>query len=227
MSFFSVTPKPSCMAGLFLLVVSSAAAQAPDSTATAAPTRAGGSGTLIKLGTGLTRGLVISGYGGVSVPLVLSGEHHITPAVSLYVNAFSGINLGRRYFYYDGSRRSVLSDLGFDAGIRYYYNQEKRRQKGRATGPFVGNYLALQTTSVFNPGSFYRSYNRSYDQSTLAITWGMQRRLGKYGWFDAYAGMGIHRRPSYNYYYSSQPSRPDYFLAPEIGIKVSLGSSLK
>ncbi|MBC8084259.1 MAG: hypothetical protein H7Z21_13725, partial [Hymenobacter sp.] len=48
----------------------------------------------------------------------------------------------------------------------------------------------------------------------------MQRRLGKYGWFDAYVGAGIGRESTYSYYYS--PRR--YLPTPEIGIKFSLGS---
>jgi hypothetical protein len=196
-----------CMAGLCLLNVASAAAQSPDSTGTRPH------GTLVKLGTGIVPpAFELGGYRGLSAPLIVSVEHHLSPAVSVYASGFSGFNV-RRQRYYDGSRESIIDNYGFDAGVRYYYNQEKRRQKGRATGPFVGNYLALQTSSVFNA-----NYYHKYRYSGITALWGMQRRIGKYGWFDAYAGLGIGREPTY---YSGR-----YGILPELGIKFSLGNSL-
>ncbi|WP_152981750.1 hypothetical protein [Hymenobacter sp. AT01-02] len=176
---------------LLLLSSTGATAQIADSTARPidrVPTR---SGTLVKVGTGLTRGLG-SGYWGVSLPVVVGAEHHLTSAISVYGNGFAGIKLGRSNPLADGSRAPLIHEYGFDLGVRYYYNQEKRRQKERATGPFVGNYLAVQTTTVFN-----QLHYNPYRYSTLTAIWGMQRRLGKYGWFDAYVGAGVDRRPGY------------------------------
>ncbi|WP_375435674.1 hypothetical protein [uncultured Hymenobacter sp.] len=216
MSVVSIFPRVSCAVSLIVLAALPVVAQTPDSTSTGYLTRPNRSGTLIKLGTGLTRGLEYYGYSrAFFVPLVVSVEHHVTPAVSVFVNGLSSFNVGRRYRYYDNSRASILGNFGFDAGARYYYNQEKRRRKGRAAGPFVGNYLALQTSSVFN----YTYYN-SYLHSTLTAVWGMQRRIGKYGWFDAYIGAGVGRQSAY---YNSINR---VGLVPEIGIKFGLGSCL-
>jgi len=228
MSLFSFIPSLGCVIGLSLLAAVPAAAQAPDSTTPVAPAApSGGSGTLLKLGTGFNVHSTyigsIGSFNDTMVPLVLGAEHHFTPTISLYGNAFTGVKLGRRYRFYDGSRESILGDMGFDVGVRYYYNQEKRRQKGRTTGPFAGNYLALQSTSVFNPNYFY-----SYRYSTLTAVWGMQRRIGKYGLFDAYIGAGIGREPRYNYYNpGSRSGAAHYGLAPELGIKFSLGGRIK
>lgn len=176
--------------------------------------------TTFKLGTGLTRGLELGGFYGVSLPVVLGIEHHLTPAWSVTGNVYGGLAVlhGRSYY-----RRPLLQELGFDAGIRRYYNQEKRRQKGRATGPFVGNYLSLMTTSTWGG---YKNYdgdtNRFYDYSTLTLVWGMQRRLGRHGLLDAYVGAGVandirsrNRNGSYEY---------GRFLnfAPELGVRISL-----
>ena len=223
MLLFSFPFPARCGAAVLLLLAAlPAAGQTPDSAAVvAASGPPAGSGTLLKLGTGFTRGLALGGYRGFRLPLVLGAEHHLTPAVSVFVNAFSGLNVGRRYVRYDGFRESLFGDSGFDAGVRYYYSQQKRRQKGRAAGPFTGNYLALQSTSVYNPNDFYRSYQ----YSTLTAVWGMQRRLGKYGWFDAYVGAGIGREPSYAVSPGYRSSRR-YVPAPEIGIKLNLGTRL-
>lgn len=203
-----------------LLLAAPAAAQTPDSASTRPQ------GTLIKLGTGITPGLEWSGYRGFSFPLVLGAEHHLTPEISLYANAFSGFHVGRRNRFFDSSLDHVIGDYGFDAGIRYYYNQEKRRQKGRATGPFVGNYVALQTSSVFSR----TPYQHVYDYSALMLAWGMQRRLGKYGWLDAYVGLGFGREQQYLYHHTGgpgvTPTGGSFVIKPELGIKFSLGSRL-
>ncbi|RSK31076.1 hypothetical protein EI290_13725 [Hymenobacter metallilatus] len=183
---------------------------------------AAGSGTLVRLGTGLTRGFELGGYRGLSVPLVLGLEHHVSSAVSVYANAFGGMELGRRT-YFDGPPTSFIGDYGLDLGVKYYYNQEKRRQKGRVTGSFEGNYLALHSNSTFNPDAY-----RTYRYSTLTVVWGMQRRIGKYGWFEAYVGGGIGREPGYTYngYYGPTKQAAWFGFAPELGIKFSLGSRL-
>ncbi|UOQ75637.1 hypothetical protein MUN84_13245 [Hymenobacter sp. 5516J-16] len=141
----------------------------------------------------------------------------------MYGNAFSGFFLGPNPRRSDGSSPYILGDFGFDAGVRYYYGQEKRRRQGRVTGPFAGNYLALQSTSLFN--SHY--VDSPYRYSTLTLLWGMQRRIGKYGLFDAYVGAGLAReRLYYTGGFSPASSRIRTSFAPEIGIKFSLGSRL-
>jgi hypothetical protein len=220
-----------------LLLPCLAVAQAPDAARAASPATvpaAGGSGTLLRLGTGLTRGFELGNRTGLSVPLVLGAEHHLKPAVSIYGDAFAGLDL-KRYRPADGTRESRISSYGFDAGARYYYNQEKRRRKGRPTGPFVGNYLALQSASYFNPDG-----TPEYRGTNLTVQWGIQRRLGRYGRLDAYAGLGVSRSPAYSYTgldYGSYPyTNPVYItrrnpvsfgLSPEIGVKLSLGTVVK
>lgn len=202
--------------GTLLLAAQAAAAQAPDSTtAAAAGEPARGSGTLVKLGLNVTRGIGLGGYSGLALPLVLSAEHHLTPATSVYGSVYGAYHAGRRY-YFDGQPSPRLNKWGIEAGIRHYYNQEKRREKGRATGAFVGNYLALQTRTAF----YARGSEPAYQYTNLALLWGMQWRLGKYGWLDAYIGGGIGRERTYN------SNRGRFGFTPEIGVKLSLGSRL-
>lgn len=205
----------SLIAGLLLLAPLRSAAQAPDSTST--PTRP--QGTLVTLGTGIvTPGFEFGGYSGLSLPLVLSVEHHLSPAVSAYANGFSGFHMGTGVL--DQYKRFDVGYYGFDAGIRYYYNQEKRRQKGRPIGPFVGNYIGLQTSSVFRPNAYFTDYR----YSSLTAVWGMQRRLGKYSWLNTYVGAGVGRNA--DHYYLPQFNKSRYGLQLELGAKVSLGGRL-
>ncbi|TGD78442.1 hypothetical protein [Hymenobacter wooponensis] len=194
-------------------VEASALAQTPESPAKS---------TLFKIGTGLSQGFEFGGYSGLSVPIVLGVEHHLASAVSLYGNLFGGLNIIRRQDY----DRPLLREIGADAGVRYYYNQEKRKQKGRDTGPFVGNYLALHSSSSLFSYRRQNSYNVrnyfSYDYSTLNLVWGMQRRIGGHGLIDAYAGAGI----SNPFRFSDQDRISQYKRRPtpnlELGVKISL-----
>ena len=223
-TFFWAAPAAvSLVAGLLTPHLS--LAQTPDSLqlrpASALPQS---SGTLLKIGTGYTRGLS-SGYWGLAVPVVLGVERHLTPALSVYANGFSGFKPGKRQRYFNDKRESIIGEYGFDVGVKYYYNQEKRRQKGRATGPFVGNYLSLQSSSIFTTTSFLTPYQ----YSTLTVQWGMQRRLGKYGWLDAYVGAGVVREPGYTYYDYNGPIRraSQFGIATELGVKLSLGKVVR
>ncbi|QJX47014.1 DUF3575 domain-containing protein [Hymenobacter taeanensis] len=178
--------------------------------------------TLFKLGTGLTRGFEWGGYSGLAVPVVLGVEHHLTPAISLYGNLFGGLNIGRRSDY----NQSLLRTIGADAGVRYYYNQEKRKEKGRATGPFVGNYFALQTTSSFYSNhpqnSLNEAYRYQYDNTSLSLLWGAQRRVGKHGLFDAYVGAGL-ENPQFISYRNGYPEyKRQLGIKAAIGVKISL-----
>lgn len=173
--------------------------------------------TLFKLGTGLTRGINSGSYSGLTVPIVLGVEHHVTPAIALYGNLFGAVSIGRR----SDADRYLLREIGAEAGARYYYNQEKRRLKGHATGPFAGNYVALHTdASVYSKRYQYPSrevYRYTYDYSSVNLLWGMQRRIGSHGLFDLYAGVGVANH--YNRrYFSDNPLGPNIVS----GVKISL-----
>ncbi|SNC77302.1 hypothetical protein SAMN06265337_3885 [Hymenobacter gelipurpurascens] len=195
-----------------------------EAIAPAAPEPAPTKNTLFKLGTGLTRGagLGFGDFRGVSVPVVLGVEHHLSPAVSIYGNLSTGLHLTRRRYY--SYNAPLLIDPGSDAGVRYYYNQEKRKSKGRATGPFVGNYLALHSSSAFYTYQRQSSTERlhiGYGYSSLNLIWGMQRRIGRHGLFDGYAGAGVS-----NQYTMGPGNFPDYKRRPNLNlegvVKISL-----
>lgn len=77
---------------------------------------------------------------------------------------------------------------------RYYYNQEKRLRQGRNARNFSANYLSValgaglgqdaHETSFFS----YDNRGRRFVAPDLALLWGWQRRLGRYGFVDANVG---------------------------------------
>jgi hypothetical protein len=214
----SVTTNLFYTASLLLFSTLSAAAQTPDSTIS----RTRPTGTLVTLGTGIiTPGFELGGYRGLFLPLVLGVEHYLSPTVSIQANGFSGFRLSTRNFF--GRSGPSIGHYGFNAALRYYYNQEKRRQKGRATGPFVGNYVALQASSVFQ-NSVY-DFSSRYQYSGVAALWGMQRRLGNHGRFDAYTGISFNRAGEHSVVPDFDGKRYALFL--ELGIKASLSSHLR
>jgi hypothetical protein len=78
---------------------------------------------------------------------------------------------------------------GADSGLRYHYRQAQRRDAGRATGPFAGDYAALQAIGSFVPG--YSPSSRLYrDYYGTTLLWGPQRRLEAYGLLGAHIGAG-------------------------------------
>ncbi|RSK47545.1 hypothetical protein EI291_14905 [Hymenobacter rigui] len=171
--------------------------------------------TLLKLGTGITRGLTIGGYLGTALPVVAGVEWQMAPAWSLYGNVSSGWRVGARTAAPDGRGRSaIVTELGIDLGVRRYYNQEKRRAAGRETGPFVGNYVAVQATTSFTPYYAPRLY---HEVSALSGLWGTQHRLGGHGLLDAYVGGGLETR-RLNMRYRGVQLRPHL----EVGVKLSL-----
>lgn len=185
---------------------------------------AGQRSTLLKLGTGLTRGFAWSGYGWLSLPVVVGAERALAPGWSVYANGFTGVQvfpLARRSW--PSYRSSLLVDPGFDAGIRWYYNQAKRQAKGKRTGPLIGNYLALHTITQFW-SSFARPTDYGYDYSAALLMWGLQRRLGGHGLLDAYVGAGVNNPGIYYYDYQTGMGsrRRKVGLELELGVRLSL-----
>jgi|GEM_PF-6576261 len=178
---------------------------------------------LLKLGTGLTRGFAWGGYAGLTVPVVLGAEVVLAPGWNLYANGFSGFYVGGGRFHEGPAVR--LRELGGELGLRRYYNQTKRQAKGRAHGPFTGNYVGLQTSSSWY---YYRPQTEDqlrYDYSTLTAVWGLQRRWGGHGLLDAYVGVGLANLVRGRYEPATDRFTTYRFppqLWPEFGLKLSL-----
>ena len=144
--------------------------------------------TLVKLNTGLNRQTSYGGYSGLTLPLILGAEQQLNTKFSAYGEASSSLNFSRRDFRFD-NRRIAIGGAAAEVGGRYYYNQAKRARLNRAHGPFVGNYLALAGGAQLD--RFVAGYR--FADASVEARWGMQRRIGQWGFFDGSAGMGVGR----------------------------------
>ncbi|MGI4887209.1 MAG: hypothetical protein ACRYFR_19815 [Janthinobacterium lividum] len=78
---------------------------------------------------------------------------------------------------------------------RYYYNREHRLLQGKNVGNFSANYLAvalgagLGRESHETPNFLYRNSGRQFATADVAVLYGLQRRLGRYGFVDASTGV--------------------------------------
>ena len=89
--------------------------------------------------------------------------------------------------------------LGMRAQVagRYYYNTERRLRLGKNTTNFSANYVSLALGAGFgNPtreSAIYflgdTGYRRRSAATDVAIVYGIQRRLGRYGFIDANIGV--------------------------------------
>ena len=119
--------------------------------------------------------------------LHLAYERHLSRAWSGQVEVSPAI---ARYQYPNLAIRGRLAVRAQVAG-RYYYNLERRLRLGRPTGGFSANYLSLAVgTGLGGPvreTSFYLLPDHR-PAADVALLYGLQRRLGRYGFLDASVG---------------------------------------
>jgi|GEM_PF-3106840 len=82
------------------------------------------------------------------------------------------------------ANRKELKEFIGGAGVRYYYNMKKRIAKGKSANNFSANYLSArfdmkQRTDIRD------------DAYSLNILYGIQRRIGKWGYLDFEIGYDI------------------------------------
>ncbi|TAE28283.1 MAG: hypothetical protein EAZ91_14685 [Cytophagales bacterium] len=97
------------------------------------------------------------------------------------------------------------AEFVLETGVRHYYAQRRRITAGRGSNNFSGDYIGLHMRA--NAGGIYRgtfqntttgesfrirSTNRSVKlaEPQFALVYGVQRRLGRFGYFDINAGPG-------------------------------------
>lgn len=94
-----------------------------------------------------------------------------------------------------GSTSRQYLGMRAQAAGRYYYNRERRLRHGRNVGNFSANYVALALgaglgrTSHETPFFFYQNTERRFLTADAALLYGLQRRLGRYGFVDASVGV--------------------------------------
>ena len=88
--------------------------------------------------------------------------------------------------------------LAIGGGVRYYYNMNKRILKGKSANNFSANYIGPMTNYRYSVSPNFANNLSGY------FVYGIQRRLGKYGYLDFKMGPGYEyktvnlRDPNYN-----------------------------
>ncbi|GAB2946957.1 hypothetical protein GCM10027048_09960 [Hymenobacter coalescens] len=158
-----------------------------------------------------------AGPWGVSVALYGGVERQLGQHWSFTTDLTPSLGFDRR-----PRRGAALHRLGAALGTRYYYSQARRQRKGKPVRALNGTYLQLQYRSEFNGyygGDYYGTRWRMYYRHTPSLDafWGYQRQLGRRGFCDLGAGVGLRR--------------PDYFLSQSLdlieGRNLALGAALR
>ena len=131
-----------------------------------------------------TRGLYYTRYG-----LHLAYERRLGRPWSVQAEVSPAIIHYR--FYGDKDIKAGVNMRAQVAG-RYYHNLEHRLRKGRYTGNFSANYFSLAVGTGFGSPvretPFYLLTNPEGTYVDAALLYGVQRRLGHYGFVDANVG---------------------------------------
>ncbi|WP_375418367.1 hypothetical protein [uncultured Hymenobacter sp.] len=212
--FFSALP------ALLLLPQALAAQTAPTPLDSAAPRR-----WLLKAGLSPGRLLPQTGSNGFQARISpsIGLEYQLSPRFTLSGQAEADFTFPRRSYYlpyYQRVRQSLVPAAEAGLMLRYYYNQAGRARHNRAHGPFVGNYLALGTSTeareyffedYYSTGSAATDIKRRYSLTPNAILyWGLQRRLGQRFLYDFNAGIGLQAN-----YYPGLPTPYTFRYGPD------------
>jgi hypothetical protein len=111
-----------------------------------------------------------------------SYEKRIGKHQTLYGQAFSAVNFSFEYSDALGSESSFYVDPGLYLEYRFYYNGEKRQQKGKRTDMNSMNYLGVVDRTVLSKHPINSNYDMEKHyrtMNTLAAVWGFQRNYRK------------------------------------------------
>jgi len=136
--------------------------------------------------------------------LDISYEQKIAPKWSLNINSITNLrsfNFGNTNAL-NWASNEPLQNINFSQSLsfqlRYYYNLNKRTRQGKPTN-FSGNYFGLEQSNSYNhynynglyPFLFSDRFSGNGFSTSLNLVYGIQRKIGKVGYIDASAGIGI------------------------------------
>lgn len=99
-----------------------------------------------------------------------------------------------QYRNLNGFNYNSPKEMGIDVGVRYYYALPARIKKGKSANNFSANYFSLQSDNTLSWGERVTNLNPiqfEYGNTSvysLSLLYGLQRRLGKYGYVDVNVG---------------------------------------
>jgi hypothetical protein len=114
---------------------------------------------------------------------LISYERKISPSFSAIVFNLNYFGLGILHQTPLDSTR-LFNTTGL--GGRYYHSQKRRIAEGKTANNFSDNYIAFQVNNLFNITYNFpkANYPKQLSKPTLDLLYGIQRRIGKFGYFD-------------------------------------------
>ncbi len=139
---------------------------------------------LTQLGFASSRGLLLEHTFGY--------EQKLTKAISM---------LGQYRF---GMTNWDNAHMGADVAVRYYYSLPRRIRQGKSANNLSANYFSLQMDNTWRGQEPHRrgfGETQTGYSNQFSLLYGIQRRLGKRGYFDINIG------PTYRTHYNSSSFR--------------------
>jgi hypothetical protein len=108
-------------------------------------------------------------------------------------------------FLFAGTPRAHILNSS-SIGARYYYDQRKKIRQGKSANNFSGNYLSLYFDNIIQIRVNYlkTDVDQPISKPAVNLLYGIQRRLGQFGYFDVNAGL---RYDEINYNSALKPVR--------------------
>ena len=147
-----------------------------------------------------------------------SAEVKILPAISLHGSYGFGYDYSPPSPY---SRGRTVEDHRFAVEPRWYYAMPRRIRQGKSANNMSGNYIGLEAVYLRTNTNTGR-YSILGDQRSLALRYGLQRRLFRYGFLDMGFGVGVVKE--YGSAWQQYPSKRvwNLFANSEIGLGLAL-----
>jgi hypothetical protein len=123
----------------------------------------------------------------------ISYEKRIAKFQSLLLQVFMSTSFSAGFSSSLGSAIVLTFDPALSFQYRYYYNYERRQNKGKRTEMNSLNYLSPIIESIYSTNRISTSHyieNNRRPISTAGIVWGMQRNYKKRFSLDFNAGLG-------------------------------------
>jgi hypothetical protein len=119
---------------------------------------------------------------------LLAYERKLSPSFSAIINNVNYFGLG---ILHQSTLDSAYLFNTTGLGVRYYHAQKRRIAEGKTANNFSDNYFALQVNNLFNITYNFpkANYPKQLSKPTVDLLYGVQRRIGKFGYFDINFGL--------------------------------------
>jgi hypothetical protein len=114
---------------------------------------------------------------------LLAYERKLSPSFSAIIYNLNYFGLGILHQTSLDSTR-LFNSTGL--GVRYYHSQKRRIAEGKTANNFSDNYFAFQINNlkIIHYNFPKANYPKQLSQPTVDLLYGIQRRIGKFGYFD-------------------------------------------